>query len=260
MLGKDIVPKACQQLLVFLSLCVWSAVALEEMLEQPIRHPDCPLFDDPLHPLQLPNPTDCRKYYICKNGYAYPMYCEDGFLWSIQTYHCDYPTKAKCVGTIPNEFYPTSITDGGAFPISEKIIYKQDATDCNKLYKCVPMRCPSYLYWNSVLEQCDSPQTAICENPTYIWPQTPYITDMIPTEAARPSIPKAELGPASQYSINDIEQSELRALCRTPGVDYVRHPFDCHKFIQCDGFASVHTCGNGLLWNSEVMACDRYCK
>ncbi|XP_053954471.1 peritrophin-1-like [Anastrepha ludens] len=245
------------QILTVIGLWIWTAVASKEMLEQPFRHPDCPLIDDPMHPIQLPYPTDCRKYYSCKNGYAYSMLCQNELQWSTLTYRCDFPTVAKCAGT-PS--YPIDPTASGAFPTSENNVFKRDATDCNKFYSCMPMRCPPLQYWNVLLERCDSPQNTLCETTAHIWTEPPFIYDTIPTAATPPSYAKGNLVPAPMNPIHEAESSNLLALCSTPGVDYVRHPYDCHKFIQCDGFATVHTCANDLYWNSEVMACDRYCK
>ncbi|XP_036346370.1 peritrophin-1-like, partial [Rhagoletis pomonella] len=149
-------------LLYLMIFCLWiaTAVTLNERLEQTFRHPDCPLADDPMHPIHLPYPSDCHKYYTCKNGYAYAMLCQNELQWSVTTYRCDFPSVANCNNTHPN---PIDSTYGGAFPASEGVIFKTDAKDCNRFYSCMPMRCPPSQHWNGMLNRCDSPQNTICD-------------------------------------------------------------------------------------------------
>lgn len=42
-------------------------------------------------PVQLPDPSDCSKFFKCENGLAVPFDCPEGQHWSVADDRCDWP-------------------------------------------------------------------------------------------------------------------------------------------------------------------------
>ncbi|XP_052563036.1 peritrophin-1-like [Culex pipiens pallens] len=64
---------------------------------------ECPSAaeEDPWHPVHLPHPTDCSKFYKCFKGQKHEQVCPGGLHWNIERDYCDYPEEAKCVRPLP---------------------------------------------------------------------------------------------------------------------------------------------------------------
>ncbi|XP_037953163.1 probable chitinase 10 [Teleopsis dalmanni] len=223
----------------------------EVATNEPIRHPQCPSYYNPQNPTFLPYPYDCQKYYTCLNGLAFTMICPENLHWSSSTNTCDLPSKAGCMLINPSLQSPQIITSmSGAVST-----YAPNPNDCNQFYFCQAMQCPANLHWNARLQRCDLPQFAACQAQQYYIPNTislPTNSATLPVTNQSPTILIPSY-PATNFS-NDLNQ-----LCSASKHAYVKHPTDCHQFIQCNGIAFVHTCPDNLFWNSELMTCDHLC-
>ena len=62
----------------------------------------------------LPNPEDCKTFYICNRGIAYLMWCSEGLEFNPIESVCDFPKHANC-----HAHRPTTST---AAPTSEEMI------------------------------------------------------------------------------------------------------------------------------------------
>lgn len=60
---------------------------------------ECPSVEeeDPMHPVHLPHPIDCHKFYKCYKGQKHEMECPSDLHWNIEKDYCDYPEQANCV-------------------------------------------------------------------------------------------------------------------------------------------------------------------
>uniref|UniRef100_A0A182QRX1 Chitin-binding type-2 domain-containing protein n=1 Tax=Anopheles farauti TaxID=69004 RepID=A0A182QRX1_9DIPT len=150
---------------VFVTLCVALVMGI-------VRADDrCPQNDDPEEPpVLLPHPTDCDKFLHCSHGNAVVSKCPPGLHWNDSSKQCDYPALAHCVPGVtpttqnfqvspncPDEYDP------------DHMVYVPHETNCGKYYICDPygveleQTCPSGLHWNPVVNYCDFPELAQCE-------------------------------------------------------------------------------------------------
>ncbi|XP_076668519.1 uncharacterized protein LOC143369033 [Andrena cerasifolii] len=44
----------------------------------------------------LPNPEDCKTFYICNSGTAFLMQCSEGLEFNARKSVCDFPEHAMC--------------------------------------------------------------------------------------------------------------------------------------------------------------------
>ncbi|KAL7015903.1 hypothetical protein ACKWTF_016726 [Chironomus riparius] len=58
--------------------------------------PLCPEVDDPNVLIFLPNPQDCRSYFLCFNGMKLPRSCANGFYWDVDNLWCNVREEVNC--------------------------------------------------------------------------------------------------------------------------------------------------------------------
>ncbi|KAL9906453.1 peritrophin-1-like [Glossina fuscipes] len=231
----------------------------EELIvsEHPIKHEDCPRLDDNNHPILLAHPNDCRRYYSCLDGFAYPKMCPENLHWSAVTYRCDYPEIAKCEteANIDNQI-------ANANNFKSKVYFQNHPSDCNRFVQCQIMKCPPNYHWNAKTERCDFPHLAQCEN----YPPSSNQSAGAATASTPPSSGNQENGVTSPGwpAGNDTQASSghcavCDALCDRNDQMYLPFPGNCHKFIQCNGIAFIFNCPDHLYWNAKLNACDRIC-
>ncbi|XP_054713746.1 mucin-2-like, partial [Uloborus diversus] len=102
-----------------------------------------------------PDADDCARYYVCLNGCAYDMQCNDGLQFNAETLTCDYEEQAACAKS--SEECPTP--NG----------YIKDSDNCSRYFHCVGgiayrKTCEDGRHFNEVTEQCDDPCSAGCDS------------------------------------------------------------------------------------------------
>ncbi|XP_002061917.2 uncharacterized protein LOC6639279 [Drosophila willistoni] len=188
----------------------------------------CPLIDDPTHPVMLPYPGDCGKYYVCFRRLAYARQCPLNSYWSPVTYRCDSKMLSNCQIDLP------IYTDNQDFGIQ---------------YSPYPYRsCPENNEWNAALQRCEPSQFS-----NYLpWMQpnpTGNPTGIVPTAPTPPTLPA--LHPDNYLPIDHV------AICKGNAINtYQPYPGDCHKFIHCGPQPTVITCAGQLFWNVKTQSCD----
>mgnify|MGYP002655351449 CR=1 FL=1 len=138
-------------------LFVWSFSTLKVIFYQ-----SCPPNITPDPPLQLNDPTDCRRFFKCENGLAVPFECPEGQHWSVRWDLCDWPNRANCVLELPLECPKENP------PFPEEPIHLPHPTDCTQFFKCdwgVPRQlpCPPGQHFSIELDRCDWPEVANCD-------------------------------------------------------------------------------------------------
>ena len=74
-------------------------------------------------------------------------------------------------------------------------------------------------------------------------------TNAVATEAQAPNAPVTE-APAT-------DASSTESFCDDRADGHYADPADCSRFYQCaHGLTYGHSCAAGLLWNSDIGACD----
>ena len=68
---------------------------------------ECPQENGPLVTI-LPNPEDCKTFYICNKGMAYLMRCSVGLEFNAIKSVCDFPERANCHAHRPSTAAPST--------------------------------------------------------------------------------------------------------------------------------------------------------
>uniref|UniRef100_A0A182N7G7 Chitin-binding type-2 domain-containing protein n=1 Tax=Anopheles dirus TaxID=7168 RepID=A0A182N7G7_9DIPT len=152
------------------TVCVALCVVL---LAGTVRGDDrCPAEDDPqVPPVLLPHPSDCDKFLQCSHGHAVVNKCPPGLHWNDSLKWCDFPEQAHCepgvTQTTPLAAEPSPNCPGVYDP--DHMVYVPHEQDCGRYYICDPygveleQTCPSGLHWNPLVNYCDFPELAQCE-------------------------------------------------------------------------------------------------
>lgn len=56
----------------------------------------CGLYDNPMRPTLLPDPTNCAAFYKCHNGRPIPMFCPNYLHFSVVKKRCEFPFDVEC--------------------------------------------------------------------------------------------------------------------------------------------------------------------
>lgn len=143
----------------------------------------CRTEENPLEPEYYPYPGDCRKFFKCKSGKAFPLNCPFGLEWSVELNRCEWPDIANCVGkTRPitetsseisikstnslEGFLTTSVPliysneIVSAICQNVTLAYKAYPGNCTRYIRCERgygsvYNCPGDLYFNSRMGVCD---------------------------------------------------------------------------------------------------------
>ncbi|XP_053673055.1 peritrophin-1-like [Anopheles nili] len=133
----------------------------------------CPPVDDPLQPpVLLPYPSDCSKFLICSHGHAIVSKCPPGLHWNDAHKQCDYPSQAQCLPESETQNAPEPSANCPEVYDPDHMVYVPHEQDCSRYYICDPFgveleqQCPSGLHWNPLVNYCDFPELAQCEERT----------------------------------------------------------------------------------------------
>lgn len=66
----------------------------------------CPIKDDILNPVFLPDGGDCTKYFVCFEGTAIWRSCAEGFWFDVVYNWCTFPEDVSCDYRTPNNPNP----------------------------------------------------------------------------------------------------------------------------------------------------------
>ncbi|XP_044261534.1 probable chitinase 10 isoform X2 [Tribolium madens] len=130
----------------------------------------------------------------------------------------------------------------------EYTVHLQHESDCTKFYKCdhgkkVEFDCPAGLHFNKVLQVCDWPGNAGCEN---VNPNPTTKSTQEPTSSETPKpTPPEDRDPECPWP------DPLNYTVHLP------HETDCTKFYKCDHGKKVEfDCPNDLHFNPDLEVCD----
>lgn len=200
-------------------------------------------------------PNDCSKYFKCQ-AWA----CPTNYHWNALTEKCDFPHKARCpfmVGVTDKVIGLKQPAAVGLEANSVNLFTQLYPNDCNKYYQCQAMSCPLNYHWNYRSQHCDLPQLAQCPFKPLMPVEVETTTVSVPTAFTPP--PTSAI--PTQPNVNGpTECVDCVQMCDgSLNLQYLPHPYDCHKFIQCNGWSFIHTCPDNLFWNAKLNTCDRIC-
>lgn len=220
----------------------------------PATTPSIPLLPNSNEIIYDLYPLDCNKYYKCQL-----TNCPTGYYWNIQTQLCDFPHLTSCSNNMVRPQLALSQVPLG----SSELKFLPHANDCGKYYECQAFSCPVNYHWSALHQQCTLPQLANC----IYSPDIPLLTPTPATTTASPSSITAYTAPPTSGVTIPMPTTmiapgvcvECFQLCEDSLHQYRPYPYDCHKFVQCNGLAFIHTCPDNLFWNAKLNTCDRYC-
>ncbi|XP_043066566.1 peritrophin-1 [Drosophila bipectinata] len=183
----------------------------------------CPAYNDPAHPILLPDPTDCRNYFTCYFGQLQKRQCPSNLYWSETRYRCDLKQYSNCV---EEEYNP-------------QVEYRPFPGDCSRFYVTQVQLCPDNLHFSPTYGRCVDHRYAGCE--ALPWD---------PSQQGNGYIPSGHI-PNTDYLPIDPPD-----LCNNVASNaYIPYPGDCQKFIHCGPRATVLLCPGDLFWNPLKSSC-----
>ncbi|TMW39383.1 hypothetical protein DOY81_015537 [Sarcophaga bullata] len=127
---------------------------------------------------------------------------------------------------------------------TSELKYLPYRNDCSKFYECQAMTCPTNYHWSVLHQQCVPPQLASCTNSPDVPLLTPAATALPSTAITAFTAPPTSsiIAPTPATPTDPGDCAECFQLCANSLHQYLPYPYNCHKFIQCNGLAFIHTC------------------
>lgn len=108
--------------------------------------------------VRLANPTDCHKFYICKNETMVDLICAEGMIFSAIKGECVDGTSCASLSLPPTDNLPFCRIEGALYPNYE---------NCKKFFICnggtiVDQSCPPNKFFSIKHNNCQWKMNAIC--------------------------------------------------------------------------------------------------
>ncbi|XP_049825874.1 zonadhesin [Aethina tumida] len=216
---------------------------------------------------------NCSEACECSGGILSLITCSNGLHYNVEEKKCDWPEQANCEpnkitttpSTNPTTLKPvnecSSKSSQCPFPDGPDSVYIP-LDDCTKFCQCsngqaILHRCPGGLHFNPVLNVCDWPKDAGCDQQVKTTTSTSSTTT---TNAPNTTSVTATT------SINSTSATPSKVVCLgrekyCPAVDdefsvYIPLP-DCTKFCECsNGTPYEFDCPSNLHFNPDLNVCD----
>ncbi|XP_055528005.1 probable endochitinase [Wyeomyia smithii] len=187
----------------------------------------------------LPNPHDCRSYYVCLYSKVFNNTCPPNFVFQPSVSFCVHRTQYPCLDSETTTSSPTSTSTS---------LQPSEAPEEN---------CPE-TSWEA--QFCRIHISALISNPFNC---TQYINcEVIPSRNLECppgrvfSLPYQDCFPGSPVtcSFNPVEAS----FCTDKPTGSYAHPYQCNRFVTCfRGEPRVETCPPYYLFDSAALRCVR---
>ncbi|XP_065362159.1 probable chitinase 10 [Calliphora vicina] len=201
----------------------------------------------------LPNPKQCRTYYLCAYGHMHEHSCGAGTLWNYRSQQCVLNYKADCYQQTAEE----------TKEISDSLANSMD----NPLLVCYPvgstLGAQTNVSTTPTPPYTTRPQPAVTPTHSSKTPSLPYPTRpqpiVTPTHSSiRPSSTSLPYPTTTTQSPKRPNPSNPYGIeCPPKRQSYVAHPKDCGKYFMCIvGTPVLTSCPFGLYWDSKKEYCD----
>lgn len=208
----------------------------------------------------LPNPKQCRTYYLCAYGHIHQHSCGQGTLWSYDLQQCVVNHKANC-------YHKTSEEE-------QEII--DTLQSCNSGSTTTEKFHPTGSSYTRTTEALDH-TTSIANTTTTTTTPTPTTKPPTTTASSTPLVfhptgssytrPTPALHtpqhisstkpPPVHSSKKPNSSNPFNIICPAKRQSYVAHPKDCAKYFMCImGTPVLTSCPLGLYWDSKKEYCD----
>lgn len=175
----------------------------------------------------LPNPKQCRSYYLCAYGHMHEHSCGQGTLWNYEAQQCVLSYEANCFVLSPEE--------------EMEIENSLNNNMHNESFVCYPVN-TNYSSTTEAFHPTSSDHTRTIE---------PTITTPLPFSSTR----SRSFTTTSTKSPNPTNSYYIS--CPARRQSYVAHPKDCSKYFICImGTPVLTSCPQGLMWDSKKEYCD----
>ncbi|KAM7356202.1 obstructor-F [Cochliomyia hominivorax] len=181
----------------------------------------------------LPNPQQCRSYYLCAFGHMLTHSCGLGTLWDYRKQQCLPNHQAICYYKTPDEE-------------QEILEYIQS---CNPSTSTTATTA-------SVFHPTGSSYTRTTEELTTATIPTTTTSSLI-TKSTTTTPPTTPTRPQIHSSKRPNSSHPFYITCPPKRQSYVAHPKDCSKYFMCImGTPVMTSCPTGLMWDSKKEYCD----
>jgi len=196
-------------------------------------------FGDPLEKCQARNVTykigdhlQCDKYYECLNsGKIIERLCDDGFVYSLQYSHCNYPHVVECAD---RKILQKSPSTNPQCPRMNGFYAFPAEVSCQKFHHCLEgtayeKTCPEGIIFDDTKGACVHPDL----------------------------VGRAECSASAVLNFRCPNSDKRFSKLRFGNHDRLPHPSDCRKFFICtqDGQPRIGGCPVGKVFNPKTGTC-----
>ncbi|XP_055599883.1 probable chitinase 10 [Uranotaenia lowii] len=175
---------------------------------------------------KLPVTENCSAYIVCEYNTQSLRYCPEGLLFDPQYLVCNWAMMVKC-GETPT--VPPTLPTTTAPALTSTA--------------AVPTAPTPGTYPTTIAPPIHTVPTVTTTTTTT---KAPTTTTAVPT---RPSVSTTTVLPSTEY--NPYPQ------CSSDAFYFIPHPSACESYYICAyGMLILHSCGQGVYWNSDTNQCD----
>ncbi|XP_046832523.1 uncharacterized protein LOC124430268 [Vespa crabro] len=246
----------------------------------------CPSEDSLEETVLLAHESDCSKFYVCFLGEKILKECPysnsrgDRLHFNPLLQVCVQPENSNCKSTNEGNIPEVSIKDAHLMeevpPSSKKVsstytegvpdhcppddygklVHLPHETNCSLFYKCnkgqkVLQKCPPGLHFNKVMQICDLPENAKCEN---------KLDNKVDKNQDLLKIKRSIISQSYETEILSTTPGSIPDHCPlndTGEVVHLPHETDCTLFYKCNkGEKIINQCPPGLHFNPVLQVCD----
>ncbi|XP_065085722.1 probable chitinase 10 [Ochlerotatus camptorhynchus] len=179
---------------------------------------------------KLPVTNDCSSYIVCEYNSQSVRTCPNGLLFDPIIQVCNWAAMVKCgqTPTVPEVWKP-STTSTVNIPSAPT---------------------PSYTTVRPI--QTTTPPPTTTRTTTRTTRTTTTTTTRPPPTTTSPATTRA-----TTITTSRVPESSPYPQCTSDGFYFIPHPSACESYYICAyGMLILHSCGQGVYWNSESNQCD----
>lgn len=195
---------------------------------------------------------DCQKYINCWNGRAYVQKCPPGTSFNPQSKHCDNPAKVNCV-TLSDDTATAKVAqnNNNHYARTERLPIRRFDVELG-------------IQSNAEKKNPETYEPTFNARESKQLQQTTSESQVYANRVAADSDTRSRSSSINVY--DDYDETpifepdnvdQVNPKCPPDSTGLLPHPYDCTKFLQCDGTRTfIQDCGPGTAFNADLQICD----
>ncbi|XP_058065652.1 platelet glycoprotein Ib alpha chain-like [Anopheles bellator] len=220
------------------------------------NHPNCTAPNRPI-PVYFVHPTNCSKFYECRQQDAYEFDCPAGLHFNSKIDVCDYPENAQCAPSTTTTGSPIQTDPPTPAPTSEGPSTNPSTNPPGST--STTARPPVVTEEPSPSPTTEQPTTAASTELPSPTTEEPPVTDP-PTSNPTPEATSTPDKSSTEFPAVTTPTPPVDPHCPQFGAEkpsYWADPMDCTKYLGCsEGCVQQFKCPTNLYWNDKQKRCD----